>query len=183
MKKITILVMSLLVIIGLAACGGETEGKEVSSVESSDKNDGKEVEKEAAEEENEDSKGEKSKVEEVGKVIADDDYIKATLVNVEHNVDDTFDEEKYVINIDLENKTGNKIIVQARDVSIDGTMVDDMVFFSEEIAGDKNANGKMEIQNYDGDLPTMDDNIEFVLLVADDESFEDLAEHNVKVDF
>lgn len=97
--------------------------------------------------------------------------------------DDVFDEEKYVINIDLENKTENKIIVQARDVSIDGTMVDDMVFFSEEIAGGKNAKGKMEIQNYEGDLPTMDDNIEFILLIADDETFEDLSEHDVKVEF
>lgn len=175
MKKALILLISLFTAFVLAACddGSSTEEKEVDSVESSDQDKGEEVTEDE----------ESSDVEEVGEVIADDDYVKATLVNIEYIKDDTFDEEKYVINIDLENKTENKIIVQARDVSIDGTMVDDMVFFSEEIAGDKNAEGKMEIQNYDGDLPTMDDNIEFILLIADDETFEDLAEHDVKVDF
>lgn len=174
MKKVMTLLVSLLVVFGLVACDdGGSEEKEVSSVESSDKADNNEKEGEEA----------TSDVEEVGEVIADDDYIKATLVNIEHVKDDVFDEEKYVINIDLENKTENKIIVQARDVSIDGTMVDDMVFFSEEIAGGKNAKGKMEIQNYEGDLPTMDDNIEFILLIADDETFEDLSEHDVKVEF
>lgn len=174
MKKVMTLLVSLLVIFGLVACDdGGSEEKEVSSVESSDKADNNEKEGEEA----------TSDVKEVGEVIADDDYIKATLVNIEHVKDDVFDEEKYVINIDLENKTENKIIAQARDVSIDGTMVDDMVFFSEEIAGGKNAKGKMEIQNYEGDLPTMDDNIEFILFIVDDETFEDLSEHDVKVEF
>lgn len=178
MRKLSVVFASLLLVFILAACGETTtEDKEINSVESSSNNDKAENNVNNGNEEAE------SETEEVGEVIADDDYVKATLVNVEYVNDEMFDEQKYVINIDLENKTSDKIVVQARDVSIDGTMVDDMVFFSEEIAGDKNANGKMEIQNYEGDLPTMDDNIEFILLIVDEETFEDKAEHDVKVDF
>ena len=175
-KKVMTLLVSIIAVFGLVACGDTTtEEKEIESVGTSesseeDKNDG-------------DESSESSEVEEVGEVIADDDYVKATLVSVEHVKDDLFEEEKYVINIDLENKTSDKIVVQARDVSIDGTMVDDMVFFSEEIAGEKNAKGKLEIQNFDGDLPSMDENLEFVLLIIDDETFEDMAEHDVKIEF
>lgn len=176
-KKAFFLLVLVIAVFGLVACGGTTtEEKEVGSVEFS-------VQDDIDTNEGADAAEESSDVEEFGIVIADDDNVKATLVNVEHVVDDLFDEEKYVINIDIENKTENKVIVQARDVSIDGTMVDDMVFFSEEIAGDKNAKGKMEIQNYEGELPTMEDNIEFILLIIDDETFEDLAEHEVKIDF
>src|SRR5690625_1427164 len=175
-KKVMTLLVSIIAVLGLVACGDTTtEEKEIESVGTSesseeDKNDG-------------DESSESAEVEEVGEVIADDDYVKATLVNVEHVKDDLFDEEKYVINIDLENKTSDKIVVQARDVSIDGTMVDDMVFFSEEIAGEKNAKGKLEIQNYEGDLPSMDDNLEFILLIINDETYEDMAEHDVKIEF
>lgn len=49
-----------------------------------------------------------NETEEVGEVIADDDDVKATLVNVEYVNDEMFDEEKYVINIELENKTDKK---------------------------------------------------------------------------
>lgn len=175
-KKIMTLLVSIIAVFGLVACGETTtEEKEIESVGAS----------ESSEEDKTDSDGseESSDVEEVEEVIANDDYIKATLVNVEHVVDDLFDEEKYVINIDLENKTSDKIVVQARDVSIDGTMVDDMVFFSEEIAGEKNAKGKMEIQNYEGDLPSMDDNLEFILVILNDETYEDITEHDVKIEF
>jgi|SRR5690625_758667 len=174
MKRLIFLLISIVAVFGLVACDeSSTSEKEVGSVESSNKDD---ADKESDEEESSD-------VEEIGEVIADDDYVKATLVSVEHIKDELFDEEKYTINIDIENKTENKIIVQSRDVSIDGTMVDDMVFFSEEVAGEKNAKGKMDIQNFDGDLPDMDDNIEFTLIIIDDETFGDLAEHDVKIDF
>jgi len=181
MKKVLFILISLFILVGLSACDdGNSEEKEVSSVDSSNKNDNEENAEQDEAEDNEESDND---VEEVEEVIADDDYIKATLTSIEHVEDETFDEEKYVINIDLENKTDDKITVQARDTSIDGTMVDDMVFFSEEIAGDKKANGKMEIQNYEGDLPEMANDIEFTLVILEDETFESLSEHDVKVDF
>lgn len=172
MKKLLILLASAVLL--LSACGEvETKEKDVGSVESSDKAKGKESESKETEEAET----------EIEKVVADDEYIKATLVSIEHKVDDLFDEEKYVVNITLENKTENKIMVQARDVSIDGTMVDDMVMFSQDVAGNKKANGKLEIQNYDGDLPEMNEDIEFTLTVIDEESFDTVAEHEVNVDF
>lgn len=172
-EKILILLMSLFVVASLAACGDEvTEEKDINSVNTDEEN---------AKEENDEEAELETK--EVAEVVADDNYIKATLVSVEHKVDELFDEEKYTINFDLENKTSDKLTVQARDVSIDGTMVDDMVFFSEDIAGDKKANGKMDIENYEGALPEMKEDIEFTLIIVDDETYETLAEHDVKVDF
>lgn len=174
MKKLwTILVLALVLL--LAACGDSTtEKKEVSSVDS-----GSETEKSSDDQ----ASAEESDTEKVDKVIADDEYIKATLVSVEHKVDKDFDEEKYTLNIDLENKTEKKIVVQSEDVSIDGTMVDDMVFFSEDIAGGKKSKGKLDIQNYEGELPEMNEDIEFKLIILDDETFDTIAEHDVKVDF
>lgn len=183
MKKIIILFASVFLIIVLAACGETTsEEKEIGSVESSDKADKDDDVEENDAEEAEESEDATSETEEVGEVIADDEYIKATLVSVERVNDEVFDEEYYDVKIELENKTGETLEVQANEVSIDNTMVDDMVFFSETVAGEKNANGVLTIQNYEGDLPTMDENIEFILNIIDGDSFETIAEHDVKVD-
>lgn len=160
----------------MSACGSDSDSsseKDIESVESNEKTD--EADPEEAEEETD--------VAEVAKVVADDEYLKATLVNIERKVEELFDSEKYVINLELENKASDKIVVQAHDVSIDGTMVDEMVIFSQDIAGDKNANGKMDIQNFDGDLPEMNDNIEFTLIVIDESTWGNLSEHEVKIEF
>src|SRR5699024_10190371 len=133
--------------------------------------------------EDEVDKQEADDIVEVGEIIADDDTLKDTLVNIEHKVDDMFDEASYWINLELENKHGGKIMVQARDVSVDGTMVDDMVFFSEEIAEGKKANRKLDIQNYDGDLPEMNEDLEFKLVVIDDETFDTIEEYDVSFSF
>jgi len=68
-------------------------------------------------------------------------------------------------------------------LSIDGTMVDELVFFSETVAGSKNSNGVMTIQSYDGDLPTKEDNIEFVLSILNEETFESISDPDVNVEF
>jgi len=174
MRKIFILMFLAIITFGLTACGEEATEKEVESVGASGKED-KEEEADA-----EDATSEK---EEVGEVIADDDHIKATLVSVEHIEDETFDEELYEVNIELENKTDETLEVQANEVSIDGTMVDDLVFFSETVAGGKSSNGVLTIQNYDGDLPTMDNDIEFILSILNEETFETIADHDVNVEF
>lgn len=178
MKKLLFLLMASLVLV--ACSDDEPQEKEVGSVESSDKaNNSNNEENNNA---NENDSNEEVTTEEVEEVIVDDDYIKATLVNVEHIEDDIFG-DSHVVNIKLENKTSDKLVVQSEDVSIDGTMVDDMVVFSQDIAGEKNANGKLEIMSFEDDLPEMNDNIEFTLIVIDDESFDRVAEHEVKIDF
>lgn len=189
MKKLLSVFAVFMVIFVLGACGETTsEDKKINSVESSssenktNNNDANE-DVEASEVNNEDNNVvDEGELEEVGEVIADDDYIKATLENVERIKDDIFG-DSHRINIKLENKTSNKLVVQSDDVSIDGTMVDDMVVFSQDVAGEKNANGKLEIMSFDEDLPEMNENIEFKLIVIDDESFDRVAEHDVKIDF
>lgn len=173
MRKLILILGIIVLSFSLIACGEtSTEEKEVDNVESSGQDDAEEVVEE-----------ESSDVEEIGEVIADDDTLKATLVSVEHKVDEMFDEESYRFNIELENKYDGKIVVQARDVSIDGTMVDDMVFFSEEIAEGKKANGQLEIQNYDGDLPEMNEELEMILIVSDDETWDEISSYDVNISF
>lgn len=66
----------------LAACGNdksdESSEKEIGSVESNEKSD-PEVTEENVEEE--------SEIKEVAEIVVDDEYLKATLVNVEHQID------------------------------------------------------------------------------------------------
>ncbi len=180
MKKLLFLLMASLVLV---ACGNdEPQEKEVGSVESSDKANNSNNESNNNSNEDESNTGEEVSTEEVEEVIADDDFLKATLVSVERIEDDIFG-DSHVVNIQIENKTSDKLVVQSEDVSIDGTMVDDMVVFSEDIAGEKNANGKLEIMSFEDDLPEMNDNIEFTLIVLDEETYDRVAEHEVKIDF
>src|SRR5699024_11795125 len=89
MKKVLFILISLFVLVGLSACDdGNSEEKEVSSVDSSNKNDNEENAEQDEAEDNEESDND---VEEVEEVIADDDYIKATLTSIEHVEDETFD--------------------------------------------------------------------------------------------
>lgn len=62
-------------------------------------------------------------------------------------------------------------------------MVDDMVFFSEEIAEGKRADGNLDIQNYDGDLPEMNEDFEMTLIVLDEDTWEELSSYDVSINF
>src|SRR5699024_1842563 len=178
MKRFMMLLTVFILSIVLVACGDSTEEVEVNSVDSSNNN---EVVENNSEEENEENVEED--VEEVGEVVADDDTIKATLDNIEHKKDEMFDEESYRVNFELENKYNGKIVVQARSVSIDWSMVDDMVLFSDDIAEGKKENGKLDIQNFDGDLPELTEDLEMKLGVLDDESFQEISTYDVSINF
>jgi len=171
MKKLFVLLFAALVMV---ACGEvDSSEKEVNNLEVAENDN--EVEANNDEEENSE--------EEFNKVIADDDFLKATLVKVEHKLDEIFDDESYVVHMTLENNADYKIVVQARDVSIDGLMVDDMVVFSEEIVEGKKANGKLDIMTFDDDLPELNDSLEFTLIVINEETFETVSEYDVSIDF
>lgn len=176
-----ILFLLLALSLVLYGCGdSSTEEKDVRSVETSTETTETE-ESDATEEESEDAEVE-SEVEEVGEVIVDDDNLKATLVNIEKIEDSLFDEEYYEVNIEVVNKREDTIEVQAHEVSADDVMIDDMVFFSETVSGGKTANATLTIQNFDGDLPSMDSNLEFTLMVFD-EGFDVVTEEDVRIEF
>lgn len=176
MKKISILLLSLLTVVSLAACD-DGEEKEVSSVDSSEK--GEESNSDSDKEDEEDKEDE---AKEINKVIADDELVKATLISIEKIDDKDWDEEKYNVNMEIENKSEDTIEVQAHEVSADGKMVDDMVFFSETVSSGKSADATMVIENYDGDLPKMEEDLEFDLVIFSEETFETIKEYDVKIE-
>lgn len=179
MKKI-LFVLLILPALLLVACDGNNTGNEPNPDVSNEEenvaeNEVNNEEANVAENESDD----KVSFEEE---IADDEYLHAIINDVEFVEDDIFG-DSYTVHIDLENKTEQKIVVQARDVSADGLMVDDMVIFSQEIAGEKRAKGKLEIISFEEELPALEEELEFKLIVFDDETFEQLAEYDVKLDF
>ncbi|MFE7062850.1 hypothetical protein ACFVAD_11930 [Sutcliffiella sp. NPDC057660] len=179
MKKILLLSMLLAVAGIIAACGDtEVQEKEVENVTSANENAKATEEKAAEEPEDENSK------QEFNKVIVDNENIKATLISVEKIVDKEWDEEKIDVTFEVENKRADTIEIQAREVSADGKMVEEnMLFMSTEISGGKLADSVLTIQNYEGDLPAIEENIEMLLHVFswDDMEFEE--QHPVLIEF
>lgn len=168
MKKTLLLLLMLVLTTALAGCGEEEASKkEVKSVESSDKSNEKEEVK--------------SDSESYDQVLLDDDVATVTLKTIETVKDDIFGDE-HKVKLEIENKSDKTIVVQSDQMSIDGLMVDDMVVFSETVAGGKRANGSLDIMALDDELPELNENLEFTLIVIDDETFDRITETDVKVD-
>lgn len=159
----------------LAACSDkEVSDKEIEQVDVPAKNT----------EETEKVESEASNKKAFDMAIADSENIKATLISAETIIDKEWDEEKIEIMFEVENKRQDTIEVQAREVSADGKMIDDtMLSMSQEIAPGKKADAVLTIQNYEGDLPEIAENLEMILHVFswDDMDYEE--EHQVKIDF
>ena len=172
MKKLLVVGLSALM---LAACGNaEVTEKKVDKVESTEKAS---PEEQAAEQKQVDTI-------KVGKQIADTPTMKATLVSVEKVVDKEWDEEYVDVKYEIENKLDKTIVIQAREVSADGKMIDEgMLDMSQEVAAGKKADAVMRVQNYEGELPTIETNLEMLLLAIDNDTYEDIEQHKVNVDF
>jgi cytoskeletal protein RodZ len=159
MKKGKFLVILLFSSILLVACGDKKEtdaGKSNDSVESSSSVSVKDSSTTA------DSGTNKI---EYNQEIADDDTIKATLMSIEHIIDKTYDEEKYVVSFDITNKTDKTMVFQAREVSINDRMVDESLLnMSTEISAGKSATAELTIEDYSGgELPEMAGDFEMIL--------------------
>lgn len=181
MKK-TLSLMLLLLVLGITtACGDkEVQEKEVKDVVSANEEASNASEEQMAEETKETDTFKK----EINTVIVDNETIKATLISVEKIVDTDWDEEKVEVKFEVENKREDTIEVQAREVSADDKMIDDMMLsMSTEISSGKRADAILTIQNYEGDLPVIEENIEMLLHVFswDDMDFEE--QHPVLIEF
>lgn len=163
--------MCLLAVFLLAACGGEESTEKEGNVTSK---------KEAKQEESV-----KSDKQEINKEVANTENIYAKLVSIEHIVDKEWDEERIEVTFDVENKRQDTIEVQARQVSIDGKMVDEaLLSMSTEIAPGKKADAVLTIQDYSGgELPEMKDNLEMVLHTFSWDNYDFEEDHNVTIDF
>lgn len=173
MKKIKLVSLSALVVLGLVGCSEEVAEKEVKQVETTDKT-------------KESSKSPEPKKEAAPKSmdiqIADNETVKAVLKSI--SLVEEYGTTKYEIVYEVENKSDALIIVQARNVSADGKMVPEgLLAMSNEIAPGKVADCVLTIEDYEGKpLPTMDDNFEMTLLVADGESWMDIGNYEVSAD-
>lgn len=188
MKRYLFIIVAVLLSIGLVACSGdEVEEKEVSNVDLTDEGDTKEVDD--AEEEVEstvedEEAGTKEGVKEIDEEVADSDNITARLISVEKIVDKDFDEERYEIKFEVENKTDDLIVIQEREVSADGKMIDEsMLMMSQEISGGKSADAILTIESFDEDLPEIKEDLEMKLQVIDGESYMDIESIDVNIDF
>ncbi|MGD6875644.1 hypothetical protein [Bacillus infantis] len=176
MKKL--LALPLLLMVFLTACGEtEVQDKEVASVESADKSADTATEETKTEETDTEKK-------ELNQLIVDNENIKATLISIEKIIDTDFDEEKIEVKFEVENKRADTIDVQAREVSADGKMIDEsMLNMSTEIAAGKMADAVMTIQNYEGDLPAVENDLEMLLHVFSWDNMDWEENHQVNVEF
>lgn len=183
MKKVLILFLSLFVALTLAACGSESEEKEIGEVDSEGEKQSEQEEVEASSDSEESEAAEESEEVESStydEVLLDNDDAMVSLQGIETIRDETFGDE-YKIKLTIENKLDETIEVQAHEVSLDGLMVDDMVFFSETVAGGKKSNAELSIMALDEELPELNENLEFKLMILD-ESFETLNDSVVSID-
>ena len=122
MKKITALLLVLVLAFSMTACGGKKE----SSEDKKDKVAQKEENKKEPETENkvEKDKEEKEapKMEEV--VVVDNDDIKISITEIKDV--DVFDD--YTINLFLENKTDKKVIFNTEGVTVNGIDTDALLY-------------------------------------------------------
>src|SRR5699024_3556605 len=121
--------------------------------------------------------------EEINEVIVDDD-VKVTLEKIAKESDDIFG-ESYEIIFDVENSLDHSIEVQARSVSIDGTMVDEATYsMSQEVAPDKNAEAVLSIEDFDDEgLPEMEEEFEMTLHLTSFDNMDYSEDHEIKVEF
>lgn len=161
----------------LAACGEGGETLEPDASEPEEKQETQQVEGEQT------GSADDGFTKEFEQVIADNENIKATLTKVEKVIDDIWDEEKVKVTFEVENKRDDTIEVQAREVSADGKMVDEMMLtMSQEVSGGKLADAVLEIQNYEGDLPQMEDNLEMILHIFSWDDMDFTEDHPVSID-
>lgn len=114
------------------------------------------TEEDKAEEDEEDKK------QEFDKKIVDNDSVTVDLISVERIVDKDWDEERIEVTFEDEIKRDDTIEVQAREVSVDGKKIDEMMLsMSTEVASDELADAVFRIENYDGDLPYIGNNFAY----------------------
>lgn len=176
MKKLTWLLSIFLVFGLISACGNSANDTDGDTTDTTD-------EVTEADKNEQSDKEDGGKVREYNQQIVDNENIRATLVRVEHIVDETWDEERVEIVFEVENKRSDTIEVQAREVSADGKMIDDMMLvMSQEVAAGKLADAVLKIENYEGDLPAMEDNIEMVLHIFSWDDMDYTEDHPVTID-
>lgn len=101
---------------------------------------------------------------EINEVIVDNDNIKVTALDVTKT--NSHDKgQRIKLKLDIENKTEQNIVADAKLVSFDDRIVDEsMIILWGEVASGRTGTVELEVFEADGyDFPTLNDNIEFTL--------------------
>mgnify|MGYP003504971339 FL=1 len=163
----------LILTVALAGCGNSSE----ENINGTIKNDTATNSNNGAEKENEEK-------ENINQVIVDNDMYKITLLEIVKKEDVIWGNSIDVV-YEVENRLDYTIGVQARSVSADGYMVDEAIYsMSQEVAAGKKAKAVLTINDFEGyDFPELTSDFEMTLVVFNYDTFEDIAEHPVKVSF
>ena len=91
----------------------------------------------------------------------------------------------YEVIFDVENKRSESSEVQARSVSADGRMIDDMLLsMSQEVAPGKSAYATLKISEFDGyEFPELKSDFEMTLHIFSWDNYDYTEDHPVKVTF
>lgn len=178
MKRLLIIFSAVLASLLILTACGETESENIAGAAKEE-----EVESEEGEEAEEQEEQEESEENEINEVIVDSD-VKATLVTISKESDSIFG-DRYNITFDVENNLDHSIEVQARSLSVDGTMVDEATYsMSQEVAAGKNAKAVLTIEDFDGyDFPEMEEDFEMVLHIFSWDDMDYGEDYDVKIEF
>ncbi|WP_067837411.1 hypothetical protein [Amphibacillus sediminis] len=122
---------------------------------------------------------------ELNQPIADNEDFSATLVSIEKIIDEYWDEERIEVTFDVHNKTDETVTFQARDVSVDGRMVNERILYmSQDVASGKSAYAVLTIEDYNGGkLPAFETDFEMRLHVFSFENYDYENSADVRVVF
>lgn len=93
-------------------------------------------------------------------------------------------DDRYEVEFEIENKSDQKIELQARTVSVDDTMVDDSILImSQEVAPRKKATATLKFQNYSDpeDLPELTGNLELDLHIFSWDDYDFTRDYPVSI--
>lgn len=175
MNKFLLLPM-LALLLAVAGCG-DTETENLGG----NLNEEVDQDEEIVVDEEESAELEENKIDQV---VVDNENYKATLVEIVKKKDSIFGESIEAI-FEIENKVDYTIVAQARSVSADGYMIDETILnMSQEVAGGKKAKAVLTIEDFEGyDFPELNEDFEMTLYMLNEDTYETIGEHDVKVSF
>ena len=123
-------------------------------------------------------------INEINQVIVGNKNVKATLLKITKVTYNIWGNSCEVI-FDVENKRIESIEVQARSVSADGRMIDDMLLsMSQEVALGKSAYATLKISEFDGyEFLGLNSDFEMTLHIFSWDNYDYTEDHPVKVTF
>lgn len=161
-KKIYVLLLIIVIILTMVGCA-PSESENISG-------EVKELETNGADEDTEnkdtEDKDAEDEIDAINEEIVNDDNFRAVLVEIKKENDDIWG-NSIKIKFELENKSEQTVEVQAREVSIDGKMVNESTSsMSQEISAGKTADGTLTINEFeDIELPKLEEELEMILHV------------------